>query len=152
MNFNAITVAAILAVATSSPAFAQSFTFESSGPPETNVGGTAPDGSAFGGSWLTGSGNTSWADGAKSKYDYKCVAMTQPPRDTIFHSHMICDVMANDGNFAATFGCNPVARDGSTMGCVGGLMGKTGRYAGKRGAVTNFRNGDKSSGTGQWYP
>lgn len=152
MYINAISLAAVLAVTASNPAFAQSFTFESSGPPATTVGATAPDGSPFGGSWLTGSGSTSWSDGAKAKYDYKCVAMTQPPRDTIFHSHMICDVAASDGNFSATFGCNPIAKDGSTMGCVGGLMGKTGRYAGKRGSVTNYRNGDKAMGTGQWYP
>jgi hypothetical protein len=65
-------------------------------------------------------------------------------------AHMMCDVTASDGMFAVTFGCNAMSAD--EMGCVGGLAGKSGAYSGRRGSVTSHGKGNKSNGTGQWYP
>jgi hypothetical protein len=142
--------AALISIA-ASDASAQTFTYQSQGDPPTTVGTTAPNGTPITGSYLTGNGATAWADGKKSKYSYKCVSTTQPPNNTIFMAHMICDVAAVDGNFTATFGCNPMDTAGTEVSCIGGLYGKTGRYSGHRGTLTNHRKGETSGGTGEWY-
>jgi hypothetical protein len=151
MTRSSMTVATILASAFASAASAQSFTFQSQAEaPSVVVSSTAPDGKSYGAAAVSGAGDTLWADGKKSKYTYKCISMSQPPRDAIFMSHMMCDVTAPDGTFAATFGCNVMAAD--EMACVGGLAGKTGSYSGRRGGVTSHGKANKSVGTGQWYP
>jgi hypothetical protein len=142
--------AALMALFTSG-ASAQTFTYQSQGDTPTNVGMVAPDGRPVTGSYLTGNGATTWADGTKSKYSYKCVSTTQPPNNTIYTVHMICDATAADGNFSATFGCNLIDAKGTEVSCVGGLYGKTGRYSGRRGTITNHRKADVSGGTGEWY-
>jgi hypothetical protein len=145
------TLAAILAMAHASSASAQSFTFQSQAEePSVMVSSTGPDGKTYGAAAVSGAGDTLWADGKKSKYTYKCISMSQPPRDAIFMSHMMCDVTAPDGTFAATFGCNAMSTD--EMACVGGLAGKTGTYTGRRGGVTSHGKANKSTGTGAWYP
>lgn len=149
MKIAAIAISgALIAFCAASPADAQSFTFSSEGKPSTVISIPAPDGKTYGAMVASGAGETSWADGKKSKYTYVCVSMSQPPRDSIFQTHMMCDVTAPDGNFAATFGCNNEAAD--EMGCVGGLAGKSGAFAGKRGGVTSHGKGTKAWGTGQW--
>jgi hypothetical protein len=144
-------IAGALAALLGTAAQAQSFTYLSQGDAPTIIGGTTPEGIPFGGSYVTGNGTTSWADGTKSKYSYKCVATIQPPRDAIFTSHQACDVTTPEGNFSASFGCNPIAGKADQQGCVGGILGKSGRFAGKRGSVTNHGKGTVSIGTGQWY-
>ena len=109
----------------------------------------APDGRTYGAAAINGSGETTWADGKKSKYTYKCISMSQPPHDAIFMSHMMCDVAASDGTFMVTFGCNNMSAD--EMGCVGGLAGTSGAYAGRRGNVTSHGKGTASNGTGAWF-
>ena len=145
-----IIVAATAALSTTA-AQAESFTYLSQGDTPTVVGGSTPEGVPYGGTYLTGKGATTWADGTKSSYSYKCVSTVQPPRDAIFVAHMACDVTAADGSFSATFGCNPIAGKADQQGCVGGLLGKSGRYAGRRGSLTNHGKGSVSLGTGQWY-
>jgi hypothetical protein len=143
--------AALSAVLFASSASAQSFTFQSQADnPAMSVSSTGPDGKPYGASAVAGTGETSWADGKKSKYSYKCISMSQPPRDAIFMAHMMCDVTAPDGTFAVTFGCNAMSAD--EMGCVGGLSGKSGAYSGRRGSLTSHGKANKSNGTGQWYP
>lgn len=149
--FTKIIIAAAVTALSTTAAQAESFTYQSQGDAPTVVGGTTPEGIPFGGSYVTGNGATSWADGTKSKYSYKCVSTVQPPRDAIFMVHMACDVTAADGTFSATFGCNPIAGKADQQGCVGGMLGKSGRYAGRRGSVTNHGKGTVSLGTGQWY-
>lgn len=139
---------ALLAVATAAPAAAQTFTFQSDGKPSTTIVIPGPDGKPYGAAVVNGSGATTYADGKKASYTYTCISMSQPPRDSIFQSHMMCDVTTPDGMFAATFGCNNMSAD--EMGCIGGLTGKSGAYANRRGAVTSHGKGSKSSGTGQW--
>lgn len=146
-----VVFAALSAALFTSAATAQSFTFQSNAEaPAMVVSSVGPDGKTYGAAAIAGSGETSWADGKKSKYNYKCISMSQPPRDAIFMSHMMCDVVAPEGNFAVTFGCNSMSAD--EMGCVGGLTGKSGSYANRRGSLTSHGKGSKSSGTGQWYP
>lgn len=148
MRKNLAVSGALLAIVIAAPAAAQSFTFTSEGKPSTVITIPAPDGKSYGAVVLSGAGDTNWVDGKKTKYTYTCVSMSQPPNDTIFQSHMMCDVAAPDGTFAATFGCNNMSAD--EMGCVGGLTGKSGAYAGKRGGVTSHGKGPKAWGTGQW--
>ena len=142
---------AAIAIATTAGAHAQMFTFESTNDEMTEVGAVGPDGTPFGGSYWTGNGETTWADGKKSKYSYKCVSVSQPPRDSTFHMLGSCDVTAPDGTFSVATGCNWLDAERSGAGCVGGLVGKTGAYEGRRGAITNHASDGKSKGTGQWY-
>ena len=141
---------AVLAATTATAAQAQTFTFQSTAnAPVMAMANKAADGRTYGAAAVTGSGETTWADGKKSKYTYKCINMSQPPHDAIFMSHMMCDVVAPDGNFFVTFGCNNISAD--EQGCVGGLAGTSGAYAGRRGGVTSHGKGTASSGTGAWY-
>jgi hypothetical protein len=151
MKRTAALIASALVTVTASGVSAQTFTYQSQGDPPTSVGMVAPNGSAVMGSYMTGSGATTWADGAKSTYTYKCISTTQPPNNTIYTMHMICDAAAADGNFSVTFGCNLIDAKAPEVACVGGLYGKSGRYAGRRGTITNHRKGDVSGGTGQWH-
>lgn len=145
-----ILVAAFIATASTPAVMAQSFTFQSRAEaPAMSVSSTGPDGKTYGAAAVSGAGETSWADGKKSKYNYKCISMSQPPRDSIFMSHMMCDVTAPDGTFAVTFGCNAMSAD--EMGCVGGITGKSGAYSGRRGNLTSHGKANKSTGTGAWY-
>jgi hypothetical protein len=151
MKRRAALIVGALAIFAASDSSAQTFTYQSQGDPPTNVGMVGPNGSPVMGSYLTGNGATTWADGATSKYTYKCVSTTQPPNNTIYMMHMICDAVAADGTFSVTFGCNMLDAKAPEVACVGGLYGKTGRYANRRGTITNYRKGDVSSGTGQWH-
>ncbi len=140
---------AILAATSATAASAQTFTFQSTAnAPVMAMSNKAPDGRTYGAAAITGSGETTYADGKKAKYTYKCINMSQPPHDAIFMSHMMCDVAATDGNFFVTFGCNNMAAD--EQGCVGGLAGTSGAYVGRSGGVTSHGKGAASNGTGQW--
>jgi hypothetical protein len=150
MMRTAALLGAILAATTATAASAQSFTFQSTAnAPVMAMANKAPDGRTYGAAAINGSGETTYADGRKTKYTYKCISMSQPPHDAIFMSHMMCDVAASDGTFMVTFGCNNMSAD--EMGCVGGLAGTSGAYAGRRGNVTSHGKGTASNGTGAWF-
>ncbi|MBL0001325.1 MAG: hypothetical protein IPO97_10240 [Sphingomonadales bacterium] len=109
-------LAAIVAATTATAATAQTFTFQSmANAPAMAMSNKAPDGRTYGAAAFSGSGETTWADGKKSKYSFKCITMSQPPHNSIFMSHMMCDVAASDGNFFVTFGCNNMSAD--EQGC-----------------------------------
>lgn len=150
-SLNKLIILCVVGALSTSVARAESFTYLSQGDAPTLIGGNTPEGVPYGGTFQTGKGATTWADGSKSNYSYKCVSTIQPPRDAIFMAHMACDVTAPDGTFSVSFGCNPIAGKADEQGCVGGLLGKSGRYAGRRGSVTNHGKGTVSLGTGQWY-
>lgn len=146
-----IVIAAICAASFAlTAASAETFTFKSSNGDETVVGGVGADGVRFGGAYWTGSGVSTSQAGKKVKYTYKCVSMSQPPRDSIFMSHSACNVAAEDGNFSAVMGCNILNAETREASCVGGMYGETGAYEGRRGSMTNHGKDGKSSGTGQW--
>lgn len=132
---------------------AQMFTFttkDNDGRKE--LGTTSPEGAPIMGAYWTGVGNTTWADGKKMKDSYSCVSTTQPPRDAVFAVHLICDSASTDGTFSSTWGCNPLNAEGTEVGCVGGFIGKTGAYAGKRGSASFHGKADGTGkGAGQWY-
>lgn len=116
------------------------------------VGTTSPEGVPVMGAYWTGGADTVWAGGKKSKEKYACVSTTQPPRDAIFAAHLICDSTGPDGTFSSTWGCNPLNKEGTEVGCVGGLLGKTGKYQGKRGSASFQGKADGTGkGAGQWY-
>ncbi len=142
--------AACLALASAGTARAQSFTYQSQADaPTVTVGAPGPDGKPFGAAVFSGTSDGVIVGGTKTKANFKCVSMSQPPRDSIFMTHMICDITSADGNYTVIFGCNQLGPEENS--CVGGLTGKTGIYAARRGTVTGHSIGTKSSGTGQWY-
>lgn len=139
------------ALAAAGPALGQTFTFDATANAPTTVGTMGPDGVPVAGSYWTGSTATTWGDGKKTSETYACVSTTQPPNASIFHMHAICDATGAAGAYTSVWGCNFRDKERTLMGCVGGLYGKTGMYAGKGGGGINYM--DKvgaGSGTGQW--
>jgi hypothetical protein len=134
----------------SGTAQAQSFTFESKNDPGTTVGTTAPDGSPVIGVYGTGTSSITWPDGKKTVDKYACVSMTQPPHDTVFAVHMICDGKSANGDYTVIAGCQFQNAQRTELGCSGGMWGKSGMYAGKRGGITWSGSNNASTGVGQW--
>lgn len=131
-------------------AFAQTFTFSSTSETPTTVGATTPQGSVAGAYW-TGTTTTTYADGTKGESSFKCVSTSQPPRDSIFMVHGVCDGASEDGNYTVYTGCNFMDAEMTTMSCVGGLIGKSGDLAGRTGTLTIYSKDSTSTGTGQWH-
>ncbi len=102
-----------------------------------------------GGYW-SGTSNVTWADGSKSTDKYTCVSTSQPTNAKIFDSHVICDGTNSQGTYSAVFGCQFTSKDMQSTGCVGGLTGRTGKYAGMGGTITFAGRGGTGSGTGTW--
>ena len=131
-------------------ALAQTFTFSSTSETPTTVGATTPQGSVAGAFW-TGTSTTTYADGTEAKSTFTCVSTSQPPRDSIFMVHGICDGAGEDGNYTVYTGCNFMDAENTVMSCVGGLIGKTGDLAGRTGTLTIYSKDGTSTGTGQWH-
>ena len=146
------------AIATSLIAFAvtglsaQNFTYNSADSTSTAVGGPDMRGNQVAGTYTTGTSNVTWADGSKTVDKYTCIGTTQPSHDKLFDVHTICDAGNSDGTYTAVFGCQFVSKDMKAIGCVGGLTGRTGKYAGKGGTITFSGRGGSGAGTGTWGP
>lgn len=69
------------------------------------VGTTAPNGRAIGGTANNGEMTIVWADGTKTAETYTCIGTTQPPDAKIFDLHTFCDASGPNGSYTATFGC-----------------------------------------------
>lgn len=134
----------------SNPVLAQSFTFESKNDAPSIVGTTAPDGAPIMGVYGTGTSNITWADGKKTVDRYACVSMSQPPHNTVFAVHIICDGKNAGGDYTVTAGCQFLNAARTELGCSGGMWGKSGSYAGKRGGITWHGSNAASTGVGQW--
>lgn len=133
-----------------SAAFAETFTFsaqEAAGAVAT--GTTGPDGRVIQGRYWTGSSDVTWANGKKTTEKFTCISNTQPPNDAIFMFHGTCDSSGPDGSYTSVWGCNVIDAAKMTTACVGGLYGKTGKYANKGGTMTYHGVGPKGTGTGQ---
>lgn len=132
---------------------AQSFTYEVDIAPPTFVGGLGPDGSYGRGGTTGGPYTTTLANGDTATGTLTCVGMDQPPSTSLFAVHLACDAVATDGSTRTSvlYGCNPIGEDDGPLSCVGGIEGKTGPNAGRRGSVTLHLRGENSVGTGQWY-
>lgn len=147
-----------IAIAVSLAAFAvtgvsaQNFTYNSADSTATAVGGTDMRGNPVAGTYTTGTSAVTWADGTKTLDKYTCIGTTQPSHDKVFDVHTICDVGNGDGTYLAVFGCQFSSKDRLSTGCVGGLTGRTGKYAGKAGTITFGGRSGKGAGTGTWGP
>ena len=150
MNFMklAITTGAFCFPFTS--AYAQNFTYSSVNSAVKLVGGPDMRGDPAAGSVSTGTSTITWADGTKSVDNFTCVATTQPTNAKIFDTHSICDGGNSEGTYSAIFGCQFTAKDMQSMGCVGGLVGRTGKYAGMSGTITFSGDNKGGTGTGSW--
>ena len=142
-------LAALAAIGVSGLVDAQTFTFESTTTDQTMLGmapGTGPSGQHW-----TSEVTTTFADGTTTTAATECVATSQPPNNSIFMMHGICEGAADGGTWTSVMGCNPIGEGSTAMGCVGGLYGKTGDFEGMNGAFTAHVNGGNSHGTGEWY-
>ncbi len=142
----------VLLAATTVTAQAQNFTFQATANTPTTVGGPDMYGNLTVGSTWTGTSSVTWADGKKSTDKYTCVSTSQPPNAKIFDSHVICDGSGPDGMYSSAWGCNFISKDRLSQGCVGGLTGRTGIYAGKGGAITFSGRAGTGTGAGMWGP
>lgn len=133
-----------------SAALAETFTFAAKeAPGAVATGTTGPDGRVMQGRYWTGTSEVTWADGKKSTEKFTCISNTQPPNDAIFMFHGTCDTSGPDGSYTSVWGCNVIDAKKMTTACVGGLYGKTGKYANKGGTMTYHGVGTQGSGTGQ---
>ena len=135
----------------SAQAAGSTFTFTSTSNAPTMLGGNGKNGVPYSGQHWTGSSTGKTSTGATTKTSFSCVMMTQPPTDSLFQAHMLCDITASDGGYSATMGCQFIDVAKGEASCIGGLFGTSGAYAGRRGSITNHGVGSASSGTGQWY-
>jgi hypothetical protein len=152
MKTVAIICGAALFASSTSVALAQNFTFESTANPATVVGGPDMRGTPVVGATWTGTSTVTWADGKKTVDKYTCVSTTQPSNAKIFDTHSICDGGNAEGTYTAVFGCQYMSKDMQNMGCVGGLTGRTGKYAGRGGGITFGGRNGAGTGTGSWGP
>ena len=142
--------AAAVAALSTTGALAQNYTYVAQNGKTVATGGIAPDGTPFGGQFLTGSQTVTAAGGKMVTESYTCIGTTQPPRDSVFMFNSICDATGPNGDYSVVWGCNFLNRERTNLSCVGGLVGKTGSYASRRGTVTYHGVDGKGSGTGQW--
>ena len=128
-----------------------SFTFTTKSGQPTVLGGNASVGNDYTGMYFNGTHQTSFADGQKRSGTFTCVAMTQPPNVKLFDMHMLCDATDSKGKYSVVLGCTTIDTATQHNSCIGGLYGKSGAYAGRRGRLTNYQLGEGATGTGQWY-
>jgi hypothetical protein len=143
--------AALLALSAGT-AQAQNFTFDSAANPATTVGGPGANGAIAVATHWTGTSTATWADGKKTTDKYTCISMTQPSNDKVFDMHVMCDATGPNGNYSSVWGCQFTSKDMLSTGCVGGLTGRTGTYAGRGGTITFMGRSGNGSGTGTWGP
>lgn len=152
MKVFAAVCSATLFVFSASAAQAQNFTFDAAANASTSVGGPDMRGNPIGAAYWSGTSTVTWTDGKKSVDSYICVSMTQPGNDKIFDMHVMCDAKGTDGSYSSDWGCQYLSKDLLSLGCVGGLTGRTGKYTGRGGAITFSGRNGTGSGTGTWGP
>lgn len=133
----------------------QSFTYDVAWEPVEFVGGmTGADGEQGGGAGIVnGSYTTTLQDGSKQKGTVRCVGQDQPDSG-LFDLHLSCTTKDASGTASLLYGCNYLGKPGpeTPLGCVGGIQGKTGDGANRRGALTmEWYTDAQARGTGQWY-
>jgi len=152
MKFVTAIFGAIALVSSASSVQAQNFTFNAVANPGVTVGGPDFRGDPVVGTYWTGTSTVTWADGTKTTDKYTCISTTQPINDKLFDAHTVCDGSSTEGTYSSVWGCQITSKDGMNMGCLGGLTGRTGKYAGKGGTITFMGRGGSGSGTGTWGP
>ncbi|QUL37571.1 hypothetical protein [Erythrobacter sp. JK5] len=136
------------------PAHAQSFTYDITWQPVESVGGIdGMDGPQYQGGSVNGTWTTTYEDGSKDSGTLRCVGMDQPDGG-VFAIHLTCNIKGSEGTATSVYGCNFLGPRGpdTPLGCVGGLQGREGPFADRRGGLTmEWYSDTKSRGTGQWY-
>lgn len=154
MKYRHIIVLGAAALGISTPAMAQSFTFDVTWEPVQAVGGmTAPEGPRGWGGTVKGTYVTTFDNGTVSKGEVYCVGLDQPD-NSMFDIHMACNSKDTQGSAAIVWGCNYLGKRApeTALGCVGELEAKDGEAKGQRGVMTmHWYSDEKSKGTGQWY-
>jgi hypothetical protein len=128
----------------------QTFTFQAVQAKAVQTGAAVPGGTPVAGVMSTGTQNVTMADGKKVTETYTCIGSTQPPRDSVFQFSTVCDATGPNGDTSSVWGCNFVSMERNEVSCVGGLVGKSGSYAGRRGTMTFHGINGSGPGTGQW--
>ena len=145
-----IAASCALALCVPTGAMAATYTYTTQGGDSVTVGTRAPgDGRIIQGGMQTGTSVSTMADGTRVNESWTCISTTQPPNAKIFDVHSLCDVTNERGTYTITFGCTITSENGA-MGCLGGLYGKTGAYAGKGGGTTWMGLNGTGTGTAQW--
>lgn len=142
------TLTALAALALATPAAGAeptTFTFKTANSPVMMLGNGEIVGSTY-----SGTSTNMWADGKKTQSSYTCVSTGNAPHDHVFQTTTVCDVKAAEGNYTSVWGCNAMEPEKKMMGCVGGLRGQTGAYAGRSGGATFAGDAAGGHGTGQW--
>lgn len=154
MKKSAIGVAVSAAVLLCGPALAQSFTYEVVWEPVERVGGMdGPNGPQYMGGAISGTYTVAYGNGETATGTVRCVGMDQPDGG-IFAIHMTCTTKEEGGTGSLVYGCNFLGKPGpdTPLGCVGGVQGKEGEFAGRNGGLTmEWYSESNSRGTGQWY-
>ncbi|NNC37866.1 MAG: hypothetical protein EX271_03005 [Acidimicrobiales bacterium] len=151
MKKSTLTLTLLATVLVCGTAQAESFTYEATQTSFKTIGGVGPDGTQYVGGYAEGESTAVREDGRKTKSTFVCVSTSQPPNAKIFDYHMMCDITEGESSFSAVFGCQINSEDGSESSCVGGMTGKTGDYAGRRGNVSSYGKDGTSKGSGQWF-
>lgn len=131
-------------------AHAQSYVFQTIQKTSEVVGGARPDGTTFGGQMTTGTAESTWQDGKKTTATHTCIGVSMPPNDSTYSFRIMCDSTGAEGASSTIWGCTNPAKDTGSVVCTGWAFGKTGMYAGKRGAMTFVGVNGTGSGTGNW--
>lgn len=138
----------------SSPAMAQSFTFDITWEPVEAVGGmSSPEGPRGGGGTVKGAYVATLDNGSVTNGTVYCVGLDQPD-NSMFAIHLSCNSKDTQGSYANIWGCNFLGKRGpeTPLGCVGGIEVKGGEANGQRGVMTmHWYSDEKAKGTGQWY-
>ena len=159
-EFRIMKASKIFLVATASflfggSALAQSFTYDVIWEPFDFVGGmTGPNGETGGGAGIvSGTYTTTFEDGSVQKGSVRCIGQDQPDNG-LFDLHLSCSTDDATGKASLIYGCNYLGKPGpeTPLGCVGGIEGKTGEGAKRRGGLTmEWYSDTNARGTGQWY-
>lgn len=150
-NLTKLALAAAALSLSATAAQAQTFTYQTTQTKVVNTGTAVPGGSPIGGIYQTGTQMITMADGKKVTDTFTCIGTTQPPRDSVFQFSSVCDSTGPNGDTSSVWGCNFVSMERNEISCVGGVIGKSGAYAGRRGTMTYHGVNGSGSGTGQWY-
>ncbi len=145
-----LVLAATAATLITTPAQAETFTYEIQFSEPQFVGGMGKEGRDGRSGTTSGPFVSTASSGETVSGTVNCVGMDQPDNG-LFDVHLSCTATRTDGTKSSLiYGCNNMGEN-KGLGCVGGIEGRSGVLQGRRGSMTlHFKEGT-SVGTGQWY-
>lgn len=130
----------------------ETFVFSGTSKEGTLFGSPDTNASDYRGYVWTGTNSTTMAGGTNIDSSFTCMMMDQPPSDSIYGSHMLCNVEDASGTYSAAVGCvGKVLNANEGIACMGGMTGISGQYQGRKGLISFRTSNDRSFGTGQWF-